>query len=88
MAKCQKREQNGKQILQYLICFKEYFDKWLMGNLLKNAAEPKKKKEKCKRKPVNESATVSATVSATFLLKDVAMSQPLNLQCIPTEHIK
>ena len=45
VAERRKKGQNGKQILQYLTCFKGYseeFDEWLMESQLKNAPEPLK----------------------------------------------
>ena len=45
VAERRKKGRNGKQILQYLTCFKGYseeFDEWLMENQLKNALEPLK----------------------------------------------
>jgi len=45
VAERRKKGRNGKQILQYLTCFKGYseeFDEWLMENQLKNAPEPLK----------------------------------------------
>ena len=68
VAECWKKGQNGRRILQYLMCFKgysEYYDEWLTGNQLKNAPKPLEIWRRSKEIQ-RMSQKVSATVSTAF----------------------